>query len=519
MLKLSEIIKNQAIFIVGTTGHVMHGKSTLVQRLTGQRTQRHQSEIKENKSINLGYANCKIWMTENGLIATGSDVLNAGQLLCHVSFADCPGHEDYMSAMINGTSVMDYAFVVIAGNEPVTPPRTQTLEHIKALDCGGITGRTYILNKLDLLKEAKARECYQNLATYLGQSSQSPTIIPFSCVSGISGISGVSGVSGISDSSASNITYIINDLINNEALNRDKFLAKTTGAVRMNIVRSYNINKPGSKLKNMQGAVIGGTLTRGILSVGDYIEIRPGVICMHAGVKHIRPLYSVVTDLKSEKTSMQIAVPGGLIGVGLTLFAGLSGANRLAGQVMGHPGTLPDMYDILFGAYEMLSNAEFSVNQQVQLVANGVMIVSASIKMKKEKKEKAKEVGTGRIEFLAQSPIVIDKGARIAVMVNNKLIAHFDFIDGDLSIPILSDPTEIDTVQKFIPKTYKIVDDLPKSQTLLPDYETMSRQITYRTTKTQKTAMYIPQIKPINKSSYTRSVDIIDCIINICYTR
>jgi hypothetical protein len=87
-------------------------------------------------------------------------------------------------------------------------------------------------------------------------------------------------------------------------------------------------------------------------------------------------------------------------------------------------------------------------------------------------------------------------------MVNNKLIAHFDFIDGDLSIPILSDPTEIDTVQKFIPKTYKIVDDLPKSQTLLPDYETMSRQITYRTTKTQKTAMYIPQIKPINKSSY-----------------
>lgn len=465
-MNLSDIIAKQAIFIVGTTGHVMHGKSTLVQRLTEQRTQRHQSEIEGNKSINLGYANCKIWRKADGsIISTKSDVMTAGQLLCHISFADCPGHEDYMSAMINGTSVMDHAFVVIAGNESV--PRSQTIEHIKALDYGEINNRTYILNKLDLLKEEKAEECHQSLVKFLLPKEE--TIIPISAMSG------------------AGLSYVINDLLNNEVVNRSKFLEKTKGSVRMNIVRSYNINKPSITLKQMQGAVIGGTLTSGVLAVGDYIEIRPGVICMHEGVKHVRPLYAKVTDLRSENNKMSIAVPGGLIGVGLTLYAGLSGANRLVGQIMGHPGTLPNMYDKIFGKFSMIDETiKFAENQKVQLVANGVMIVNATIVHIKKTK----------IEFEAQSPLVLDANAKLAIMVNNKLVAHFVFLDGDLSMPVLTQTFD------FMPKAYTIIDDLHHDRFGVPSYDIMAKEITYRSTKQQKVHLYIPQLNLINKSSY-----------------
>jgi hypothetical protein len=321
---------------------------------------------------------------------------------------------------------------------------------------------------LELLKAEKAEECHQNLMKFL--ADETATIIPISAMCG------------------DNIDYVIRDLLNNEALNRPKFLEKTRGPARLNIVRSYDINKPSTKLNDLQGAVVGGTLISGLLTVGDYIEIRPGVIYVVDGVKHVRPLYAKVTDLRSEETVMKIAAPGGLIGVGLSLYAGLSGGNRLAGQVAGHPGTLPDMYDGLFGTFSMIdATVKLSEGQTVQIVANGVMIVSADIvRIKKTK-----------IEFKSHSPLVLDKNTKCAIMLTNKLVAHFNFLDGDLSLPIM-DHKDF----RFTPKVYDIVDDLQCTHVDLPSYADMAGKITYRTTKTLKIELYIPQLKPINKSSY-----------------
>jgi len=140
-LKLSEIIQNQAVLNAGCIGHVSNGKSTLVRQMTGIKTQKFKSEKERNCTINVGYGNCKIFYNEESdeYKFTGSDKLeeidskgNKMNLIHHISFVDCPGHENYMSNMLCGASVIDMAFLVEAANAKVVP-QPQTLEHFIAI--------------------------------------------------------------------------------------------------------------------------------------------------------------------------------------------------------------------------------------------------------------------------------------------------------------------------------------------------------------------------------------------------
>jgi translation initiation factor 2 subunit 3 len=113
----------------------------------------------------------------------------------------------------------------------------------------------------------------------------------------------------------------------------------------MNIVRSFDINKPGCPVDNLRGGVIGGTISKGVLKVGDMIEIRPGIISYSESEKQFkcRPIKSRITSLQSEQNALEKAYPGGLIGVGLNVDPCLSRADRLVGQVLGIPGYLQDV--------------------------------------------------------------------------------------------------------------------------------------------------------------------------------
>ena len=88
----------------------------------------------------------------------------------------------------------------------------------------------------------------------------------------------------------------------------------------------------------------GGSILRGVLKVGDEVEIRPGVIGKHSsGAIKCTPIFSKIITLRAEENPLQFAVPGGLIAVGLKVDPTLTRANRLVGMVMGYPGHLPDV--------------------------------------------------------------------------------------------------------------------------------------------------------------------------------
>merc|ERR1712050_218120 len=131
-----EIITRQVTLTIGTIGHVAHGKSTVVHAITGVHTQRSKKEQKHNITIKLGYANAKIFRCPRCpkpkcFQAHSSSKLYASfcwqcdslmDIVRHVSFADCPGHESMMATMLNGTAVMDGALLIIAANEECPPP-------------------------------------------------------------------------------------------------------------------------------------------------------------------------------------------------------------------------------------------------------------------------------------------------------------------------------------------------------------------------------------------------------------
>src|ERR687885_1111079 len=118
--------------VVGTAGHVDHGKSTLIQALTGIDPDRLREEKERGMTIDLGFA----WLR-----------LVDGQ---EVSIVDVPGHERFIHDMLAGVGGIDIALVVIAADEGIMP---QTREHLAILDLLGIANGVVVVTKRDLVDE------------------------------------------------------------------------------------------------------------------------------------------------------------------------------------------------------------------------------------------------------------------------------------------------------------------------------------------------------------------------------
>src|SRR5215510_8410859 len=120
------------MYVIGTAGHVDHGKSTLVKALTGIDPDRWAEEQRREMTIDLGFA----WLT-----------LPSGR---SISIVDVPGHERFIKNMLAGVGGIDAALLVIAADEAVMP---QTAEHLAILDLLGIDRGLVALTKADLVDE------------------------------------------------------------------------------------------------------------------------------------------------------------------------------------------------------------------------------------------------------------------------------------------------------------------------------------------------------------------------------
>ncbi len=339
------IISHQATINIGTIGHVAHGKSTVVKALSGVHTVRFKTEQERNITIKLGYANAKIYESEDPTrpcyAAKGSSHPDRWcndegiwmKLVRHVSFVDCPGHDIFMATMLSGATVMDAAFLLIAGNESC--PQPQTSEHLAAAEIMKLKHLLILQNKLDVVKEKDAIAQYQDIKEFVkGTVAEDAPVIPISAQLGI------------------NISAICEHIVKTIPLPR----RNTESPARLIIIRSFDINKPGGNDDDLQGGVVGGSILCGILRVGQEIEIRPGIITRDSGglLESCTPIRSRVLSLYAENNSLESAVPGGLIGVGTQIDPSLAGANRLVGQVLGELGSLPPVFTALETSFVLL---------------------------------------------------------------------------------------------------------------------------------------------------------------------
>ena len=318
---------------IGTLGHVDHGKTTLVEAMTGEWTDRHSDEVKRGISIRLGYAATTLMKctkcpepetyTTSFMAKEGTCPKCGGDLeeLREISFVDSPGHESLMATCLSGASLMDGAILVIAANEPC--PMPQTSEHLQALEIVGVNNIIIVQNKIELVSKEKAVEHYQQIKDFVkGTTAENASIIPISAVFG------------------ANIDLLIQKI--QEVIPTPE--RDDTAIPKMFVARSFDINKPGTLPDDILGGVVGGSLVRGKLKIGDEIEIAPGGRT-DKGFKPIRA--RIVSLLSGSGNQLQEAYPGGLIGLGTALDPASTRADRLVGNVVGKAGKMPKTIDKL----------------------------------------------------------------------------------------------------------------------------------------------------------------------------
>ena len=340
-----EIIQNQATINVGTLGHVSHGKSTLVEAISGVRPMRFKKELENSSTIKLGYTGFKIYQCDTcakpeayrsysssnqQLIERSCPLKTCSgteRLVRHFSFVDCPGHESYMATMLNGAAVMDVAILVIAGNQRV--PQPQTEEHLSVADMLQINPIFTVQSKIDLLSEQEARSHKEKIEEFeAGTIAEKSPIIPM----------------------ISTPKYKINQDILLQYLVEKVPLPeiKVDEKPLMSIVRSFDVNKPGQAIEKLIGGCAGGTIKKGSLKIGDQIEIRPGLIFKDDEDNLLcQPFITRISSLQCDQNQMAFAVSGGLVAVGTDLDPFFTKGDRLKGQILGFPGHMPEIFQKL----------------------------------------------------------------------------------------------------------------------------------------------------------------------------
>jgi translation initiation factor 2 subunit 3 len=310
---------------IGTIGHVDHGKTTLVEAITGVWAAKHSEELRRGITIKLGYADAPIYKCPNcnePQCYTSNNKCPNCDTKCEfvraVSFVDSPGHEALMATMLSGATVMDGALLIIAANEKC--PQPQTREHLAAIELAGLTNIIIVQNKIDIVDEKRALESYKEIEAFVkGTVAEGKPIIPVSAQHMVN---------------VDAVLQAIQDNIPTPESDPNK-------PPRMYVVRSFDVNKPGATIEELKGGVIGGSIFQGTFNVGDEVEIRPGLRTEKHGKPFYESIFTEITSLNAGGKDVKEAQSGGLVGIGTYLDPSLTKADGLTGNLVGKPDQLP----------------------------------------------------------------------------------------------------------------------------------------------------------------------------------
>jgi selenocysteine-specific elongation factor len=263
--------------VIGTAGHVDHGKSSLVRALTGIDPDRLREEKEREMTIDLGFA----WL----------DLPNGER----AGIIDVPGHKDFIKNMLAGVGGIDAALFVVAADEGVMP---QTREHLDILDLLQINAGVVALTKIDLVDEPEWLDLVEAelLQAFEGTSLEKAPIVRVSSRTG----------QGLDE-----LKVALARALASAGAKQDR------GRGRLPIDRAFTIAGFGT--------VVTGTLIDGVFRVGDEVEIQP------AGLK------GRIRGLQSHKDKLERAVAGSRVAVNLS---GVSVDQLQRGQVVALPGVL-----------------------------------------------------------------------------------------------------------------------------------------------------------------------------------
>jgi translation initiation factor 2 subunit 3 len=392
-----ENISNIDTINVGIVGHIDHGKTTLLQKLSGKWADTHSEELKRGITIKLGYADA-IVKEENGKLTTNKK--SKGKPIKYITFVDAPGHEMLMATMLSGAAIMNAAVLVIAANEGIKP---QTQEHLVALKAKKIENIIIVQNKIDLVSKEQAISNYKTIKEFTkGTIAENAPIIPVSALQ------------------EANLDKILTELCNIKITK-----PKPNEKPLFLIARSFDINKPGTKIENLHGGVLGGILKQGTLKIGDTIEVKPGYSYTKQNQYHYKTVQSKIVSMQKGEHQIKEATPGGSLAIETELDPSLTKADSLSGGIASTKNVLPEitenitikytLFKEVFGTGKHEPVQPPKPNEMLMLSLNTSITVGQITKTNKDS-----------IELTLKIPVVPLKGESIGIARN--LNSHWRLI-------------------------------------------------------------------------------------------
>lgn len=387
---------HQPCINIGTSGHVDHGKTTLIEAITGVWTSGHSEELRRGITIKVGYADAAFYKCptcqspSNYSVQPKCTACNSETEISRVvSFVDSPGHESLMANMLSGGALMDGAILVIAANEKV--PQPQTREHLLALQVLGIKNIVIVQNKVDLTERENAIENYNQIKEFVKNSvAEEAPIIPISAQHRI------------------NIDSLIEHI--------EKYIPtpdrRNSQNGIMHILRSFDINKPGTPIKNIKGGVLGGALIQGEFNTGDEIEILPGIY--NDKKNKYEPVFSEIGSLATGAGLVDKVKPGGLVAIGSKLDPSFIKSDSVIGAVVGKPSSLPttvdeitidiNLFETAVGTQDLVKVEPIKTKENLRLNIGTAVTIGTVTNSKNQ-----------RIEIKIKKPICLMPKSRVAI--------------------------------------------------------------------------------------------------------
>lgn len=392
---------------IGMVGHIDHGKTTLLYKLSKKWADTHSEELRRGITIRLGYANVEIMHCKSCdyyfTLSNKCPKCNSeAEMARHVSFVDAPGHEMLMASMLGGAAIIDAALLIVATNEPF--PQPQTKEHFLALSAKGVKHLIVVQNKIDLVDKERVIQNYLRIREFLKNTPyENAPIIPISALQGV------------------NLHYLLKAITELPKPERD-----LNANPVFFVVRSFDVNKPGTRLEHLNGAVLGGALKQGVLRVGDIIEIKPGLTIKH-GKKHqqiieYKTLKAKVIGLMSGNNKLEEALPYGSLAIQTSLDPSLGKSDNLAGCVVGLADSLPEitstikikarLFKKVVGAKQETKVEALKINEPLLLSVN----TATTVGFVKNVKQISEHESLAELQL--KIPIVPIKDTRIGIARN-----------------------------------------------------------------------------------------------------
>lgn len=316
--------------LIDLVGNFADGKTTLVKAITNESALRHSEEKKRGITIRLGYAHFKLFRCRSCDKFSRSERCEFcggdAELFRRVSMIDSPGHRMLMATMLSGIDLADGVVMVISATNPC--PQPQTEEHMEALKLLGVRNLVVAQTKIDLVGEQKARENYDQIKTFLVNNGfLNANIIPTFANQNI------------------NIQEIVQEIGEFRVSDRD-----TGGNLKMPVIRSFDVNRPGTKIEDLKGGVLGGAPVSGELSVGSEVVLTPNVSA--SGI--LKPMRTKIMYIQSEFGVEKSAAKGLSVGVLTKLDPSIVRRDALVGSLITNVDSLPRLDSKLRISYESI---------------------------------------------------------------------------------------------------------------------------------------------------------------------